>query len=357
MEAYAVARIRGLRGRLLRPAELDRLCGLASLSHLIGILEQTDYGPDLDAARERMDSVVLVDAAVRGNLARRTGALRHAFESEQPATPSSGRRLLRVVLSRIDLHNLIAIARSLAAGADAREASAALLPAGELEEEQLRLLAEARNLEECVEWLRRWGKAYVRALSSALTVTTEARSTSELERALWDAWLTWEAAQLRGRGTDVAIVREALQLEVDAINLLTIVRVVHRRARWEVRSLNDVVIPGGSVSEREGARALEQATLQEVRAALRHTQLARAVFRAMPLATPAVLDEGTAMGWAVDRFLTRWAQAQVFRAPLGIAPAIAYHRAKLAEGRAIRLIARQIAANWPAERLRPLIVA
>jgi vacuolar-type H+-ATPase subunit C/Vma6 len=59
----------------------------------------------------------------------------------------------------------------------------------------------------------------------------------------------------------------------------------------------------------------------------------------------------------IESYLARWARAQVYRDPLGIGVALAYHAEKVYEVRRLRLIARGLNARWPQQRLQDLLAA
>lgn len=337
---YANARIRALRSRLLRARELEALAALSSPGELAAALARTDYGPDLERARQGLGGVAMLDEAVRRNLSRRLRGLLGFFEAERrgSASPSQPRMLVGILLARYELQNLVAALRGKAAGASAQEVLATLLPAGELGEERLAALAEAADVAACVDLAGRWGLPWAPALAAALPASRADRCLPRLELALRRAFLEWAEARLRGGGPNARLVRQALALEVDATNVLATLRLLRRGPRPNAEQLAAMLLPGGDLPPARVAGLLALPGPMEAVAALGRTSLGRALAGGATLA--AELEQGVALEWAVERHLARWARAQLFRDPLGIAVALCYHAEKVVEARTLRLIAR-----------------
>lgn len=353
---YANARIRGLRGRLLRQKDLDALAGLPAVADVVAWLGRTDYAPEVEAAEEHASGVALVDEAARRNLERRVRAATRAFEAEAPGVPTSARRLVGVLVARYDLFNLVTILRARAAGSAPAAVLTALLPAGELGESQLARLAESRDVGRFVLEARRTGLPYLQDLVADRRGRELSQSVSGLETALRRAFLRWAEAQLERRGgQNTQIVREALALEVDASNLLIVLRLARAGVRVDRGTLASLLLPGGSIPVERIGVAPERASPLQALDSLRGSPFVRALAVRLTLGT--LFDETADVEWATERYLGRWAEAQVFRDPLGIALALAYLAAKVSEARALRLLARGVAARWPRARLRSLLAA
>lgn len=363
MYDYPNARIRGLRGRLLRPAELDALAAQPAVSDLLDALGQTDYAPDVQGAAPELGGLRLVEDALQRNLARRVQALRGFFQSaprrqaqSRPvAAPTRASRLLDALLARYDVANLIALLRGKAARAPAESVQRALLPAGEWDRDQLAVLAQTATFAECLAQLRAWGVPYAPQLATAMSAAQRDGRLAVVELAIGRGFLEWARIQLRGRDANTALIREALALEVDVTNLLAVLRMVHRGARLEAPAIATLLLPGGSLSV-DRLTTLGTATdVGELVAGLADVPLGRALRRTAGSA--ALRDEVVALELAAEGYLARWSQAQVFRDPLGIALPLAYHAMKVAEVRRLRLIARALEARWSRPQLRELLAA
>lgn len=361
MYEYANARIRGLRSRLLRPQDLAALAAQADIGDLVAALARTDYGVDLERARLHWSGVALIEEALRRNLSRRLRGLLDFFEAERSSAGLRGRRLVGILLARYDLRNLVAVLRGKAAGATTEEIQAALLPAGALTDEGLARLAAASDLDACVAQMLRLDLPYTHSLSAARTAReggprgggSTMQWLPSLELALRRDFLDWAATVLRGGGADAALVRATLALETDATNLLVVLRLVHRGTRPEPQVVASLLLPGGALRVEALLALLAHRSVGEAIAALGHTPLRRALTASGAL--QAALDERVTLEWVVERYLASWARAQLYRDPLGIALALDYQAAKVEETRAVRLIARGLAAGWPRERARDLL--
>jgi V/A-type H+/Na+-transporting ATPase subunit C len=353
---YANARIRGLRSRLLSAPDLDALAARPDVGDLIGALARTDYGPDLERARETgSGGLALVDEALRRNLSRRLRSVLGFFDAEGPVRPSQGRRLVGMLLARYDLLNVVVILRGKAATAALEAIEAGLVPAGELDDGRLARLAQTPDIAGCIAQLARLRLPYVGPLVAALPAFEQERRLVPLELALRRGFLEWAERELHGGGANAAMVRAALALEADATNVLTVLRLLRRDARPQPEALAALLLPGGALTVAELAALLGQPSVGEAVATLGRAPFRRALAAGAPLS--ALLDEEVALEWAVERYLARWAQAQVYRDPLGIALALAYQAAKAEEVRSLRLVARGLAAGWARERVRHLLAA
>jgi vacuolar-type H+-ATPase subunit C/Vma6 len=363
---YANARIRGLRSRLLAPHDFDALLAQPTVEGLLAALASTDYGPDLEAARQRPSAVGgdphlrLLDEAVAGNLARRLRGLRGYFTAPAAGRPTRASQLLAVLFARYDVQNVVAVLRGLAAGAAPREIDAALLPAGDLDASQLRELAGLPDVPACVAHLAHWELDWAGALATALPAyqeTTAAgggpRALPALELALRRGFAEWAARALVGRDPNTALVRDLLALEADAANVSAVLRLRRAGIRPEPPALAALLVPRGMVPAEALTALLAERALADAVGALRRTPLRRVLAVGAPQG--AGLDEAVALELAVERYLARWAHAQVYRDPLGIGLAVAYHAAKVEEARALRLLARGLTSGWPRERLRHLL--
>jgi V/A-type H+-transporting ATPase subunit C len=352
---YPNARIRGLRGKLLRPGELDALAAQSSLSDFAEALRRTDYARDLDRAAEHLSGLAAAEEALQRNLAHRLQNLLGFFQPDRASGPSHARRLLRVLLSLHDVANLVALLRGRAAGAAPDDVRAALLPAGALDGGQLAVLARAPTMEACVAQLQAWAVPYAPALAVAARTFQRDGRLGALELALRRGYLQWAGMELQGRDPNVALVRETLKLETDAANLIAVLRLAHRGTRLETDQIASLLLPGGDLPVQRLTALASSSSLAEATDALADMPLGRALAAARP--SRSVRDEAVALELAAEGYVLRWTQAQVYRDPLGIGVAVAYHAAKVGEVRRLRLIARSLHARWPRPLTRELLAS
>ena len=101
--AYGNTRLRARRGELLRDADYERLLG-EDVDGLLGALEDTPYAPDVEAARGD-DGLRRLHQTIGSHLSRSLEEMRSFYTDR-------ARRLVDVLLSRFDLHNVLAVLRA-----------------------------------------------------------------------------------------------------------------------------------------------------------------------------------------------------------------------------------------------------
>src|SRR3989304_8851122 len=107
---YFNARVRGLRGRLLKATEYDKLLKMPGVDEYVAELRATHYGPYIERAGVRVEGPwPVVSVAMSLNLA-------DTFALMWDTAPVRGRALLKAVLSYWEVFNLKALIRGLARG-------------------------------------------------------------------------------------------------------------------------------------------------------------------------------------------------------------------------------------------------
>lgn len=336
---------------MLHPGELDALAGRPGLIEFVAGLAQTDYARDVELARERFSGIVLVDEALRRNLSRRLRGVRRFFATESSQGGSRSARLVAVVLARYDVANLVGVLRGRAGGGSWADIQAALLPAGELDLDQLALLAEQSDMARFIALLKEWSIPYAATVAKALD--EDHGPLVQVELAVRRSFQDWAAAQLQSGDANTALARDWLLLEADASNLIALIRLVYRAARPDLPSVTTLFVPGGTLPLDRFAALLTQPTVEDLLAAFGRSRLGAAASAALRRRLHS--DEAVALEWGIERFLARWASAQAYRDPLGIGLLLAYHAEKVEEVRSLRLIARGLERGWRRERLRDLL--
>ena len=101
--SYGNTRLHARRGALLRDADYERLLG-EDVDGLLGALEDTPYAPDVEAARGD-DGLRRLHQTIGSHLSRSLEEMRSFYADR-------ARRLVDVLLSRFDLHNVLAVLRA-----------------------------------------------------------------------------------------------------------------------------------------------------------------------------------------------------------------------------------------------------
>lgn len=344
---YANARLRAMKASLLDRRAYEALLAAPSVEALVEWLVRTPYKEEIEAALVKHGGVPCLMEGLRRNVARAVGAITRFFDGRP-------RELVRLLVARWDLSNLIAILRGQARGVSAEEILGALVPAGELKEVELRELAEQPTIRATAELMLTWRLPYAGALASALR-----RSDGDLagvETELHHLRFRDGLAGLGGDAND-RIVREMLEVEIDVENLLLLIRLsalANRRAALQARygfgETRALLIEGGSLPSGLLARLSAAVDVEAIARLLQGTPYGISLrSRLEPYrqsGDPSVLERG------LEEALVLKGVRMFHRDPLGIAIAVGYVWAKSNEIANLRLIAQGKALGWRPETIR-----
>lgn len=216
--SYFNARVRAMRGGLLKRADYEPLMRLSSAKDVAERLKSTLYGPHIETALSRSeDAKEAVSTALLSDLSDTFGQL-------WKIAPEGARTLLKAVFSNWEVFDLKTIVRGIARGIRREEIKAALIPAGEFDAAALNTLLTSKDLPDLVAFLDTWGSPYAAALRPGLKEFRRSGRIIEMElgaelhthRLLLDA--------LSGAGADARIMRGWLSLKADLQNALTLLK-------------------------------------------------------------------------------------------------------------------------------------
>ncbi len=347
---YGNARLRARRARLLDGADFRRLNEAESLDRMLGLLGDTPYRQDVEAAVARYDGLHRLDGAVRTHLARSLRDLVSFYRD--PEVP-----LVDLLLERWDLRNVRAILRVHARPEPAPVTEPLVVPAGKLGDAELRELAAQAGVRAAIDLLVAWrlpSLDTVRRLVAARADYEAGAEVAVLEGALNAAYATKLERVLSGLEDDAAA--GVLRAEIDASNVVTALR-LFRAGMGQTREIawGEGYLPGGR---------LRTSVLDAVRLATSPDDALAALLEAdLPAAWLAVLAQ-----WPEDRdpavVEERLRRAIAQRAvalfhggdPLGAAIPVAYVFAKEAEARNLRLIGRRIGHGLPFGEIEPQLM-
>ncbi len=334
---YGNARLRAMRARLLKRAQLMRLYAARNLDRMLGGLAETAFGPDVEAAMPRASGLRRLDAVLRDNLARTLAAVTSFYEG--PAAEQ-----VALLVDRWALHDIRTLIR-LPDMPDVPYLSDLLVPAGRLDGPALAELVKLPDLRSRVELTIAWGlpsPSTARKVLPALAAFERTGVRSVLEHAYAEAFGTHLDEVLGASQTGAAHV---LRTEIDVTNFLTALRLREARHSSEPGPADEYspYIPGGTrdagaweslMSEDDLEQLAEKATAgwmpgwrDEVFDWRRHgdlTILAEGLRRRLAAAATGLLATGD---------------------PLGFDVPVAFTFAKEAEVRDLRLIGRALVHN------------
>jgi V/A-type H+-transporting ATPase subunit C len=344
---YGNARIRAMKASLLGRRDYEALLSAGSVEGLIEALLRTDYAEEIKAALVREGGVQCVNEGMRRNVVRTVGAIPGFFDGRP-------RELVRRLVARWDLHNLIAILRGQARGVSAQEIHSALVAAGELKEIDLRAMIQQPTIQATAELMLAWRLPYAAALAGALREADGDLVGVETE--LYRCRFRDALIDLGAEANEM-LVREMLELEIDVANLSLLIRLAaagDQRPRREgtLRSVKTAALPieGGRISsgllQRLGAAPDVETVVKLLAGSAYASPLQDGLEKYLQSSDAAVLER------ALERTLVLSGIRMLYREPLSIATVIGYLWAKCNEVVNLRLIAQGKALGWRAEMIR-----
>ncbi|MGQ9536393.1 MAG: V-type ATPase subunit [Actinomycetota bacterium] len=250
--SYANARVRAMTSRLLDPSVLRELLSAPDYNRALGVLEETEYQEDLEYFMLEGARPTIVDRAFNRNLVRNFGKIKDFFIG-RPL------ELVNLLLSRWDLYNLKTVLRGMRALVPKQEIQRILVPVGFLDEAVLQEIIGQPDLRAALDavvvFSMEWPIPYGRAISEHLVEYLREHDLSILELALDRFHYQQVVKDLKGRDPDTSLVREVIRLEVDSINLVTLMRICGMDL--EASRAEDFFVTGGSLeSPAEFARLM-----------------------------------------------------------------------------------------------------
>src|SRR6185437_12677924 len=266
--AYGNTRLRARKGELLGAGAYETLLG-RNVDAILEFLAGTAYRAEIEAALAVADGKRALHAALGRHLARMLGDLRTFYEG-------GSRELVDLLLSRFDLHNLLALLRGRARGQPPEQVVANVMPLGALGGAAAQEIARQQEFARAVDLLVSWrlpDPAGARALAGAWPEYERTEDLAALEHALTAHYARHLDEALRAAGTSADSLRELVAREHDAINVLVVLRL---RFALQLDELTDLppateagrFLAAGSIGEDALEAALRQPTQGEAIAKL-----------------------------------------------------------------------------------------
>lgn len=246
---YSNARVKAMKGLLLKPNFLDELVKVKSIEAVIELLQRTPYKGDFAADSVSYTGSELIELAAARNLARTVCKL-------IKITPKSDKEVLRALLLKYDLLNLKTIMHAKKLGKSFEEVKPHLIQAGGLTEDDFRRLmkADEKNI---IREIRR----------TALGEQMLSQSTAQFSRGMWNkfnaalksldafmqmetiidaySYLLMDKALSDSGSRDIEHIRKILRREIDAKNIL----IIERLKRHGKKNFAEHLIRGGTLSD------------------------------------------------------------------------------------------------------------
>ena len=348
---YGNARLRVMKSRLLPSQQLRGLAEEDSLDGLIAALTQTVYQKSVEAALTRAAGLQCIDEALRNDLINTVGKIGGFYEE-------NAGKMVAIFLRVYDIHNLKAILRGLAKNVPGGDMLMVLLPIGELDLNTLRELAQMNNPREAIDLLASMGLVFARPLVK-LRAEHPGAETYEMELAL-DKWYHEEARQtLRSETGLVDVLSQALALEADLANVLTVLRFAQSPDEWReaplheklgVEEIKHLFIGPGHIPYGLLESACHRDTLASAIETLSGTYLGSTLQAGFEVYTHS--NRLSDMERHLKHYRLQWMAAQIKKDPLGIGVPLGYVALKVNEVGNIRWITQGINLRLKPEAIR-----
>jgi V/A-type H+/Na+-transporting ATPase subunit C len=347
--AYGNTRLHARRGELLRDADYQRLLG-DGLDGLLAGLDGTPYGHVVEAAGGG-DPLRRLHGAISAHLCRSLEEMR-SFYAER------ARRLVDLLLSRFDVHNVVTVLRAQAGEQDrSGDALSALVRVGWLVEPVAGETLRQNELAGAVDLLARSmpDREQADALRAGFAEYERTEDLAALERTVVTDHVLRTTAALEAAGPDARTLLGVVRREIDEHNLLVALRLQDALASGAETEPppSATRLPGGSIPTAAFEVALRApaptAVVRDLRRLGHGTWLA-------PLRRWAASGDLPALERELERRRIADESALFVGDPLAIDVPIAFTAAKQTEARNLRLLGEAGARGIDPETVRRELV-
>ncbi|RJP26041.1 MAG: hypothetical protein C4536_16420 [Actinobacteria bacterium] len=262
--SYANARVRAMSARLLDESVYRELLDALDYNRALAVLEETEYGEDIEHFMMEGARPTIIDRAFNRNLIRNFARIKDFFMGRPE-------EMVNALLSRWDPYNLKTVMRGMRALVPKTEIVRNLVPIGSLD---LTVLGEIvgqpdlrASLDAIVMFSPQWWIPYGQAITAHLAEYLREHDLAVLELALDKFHYEKIDALLKRSDANTTLVREVVTMEVDAINIVTLMRICG--LELEGAKAEDYFVPGGTIATaKEFARIMELGQPEKVYEAL-----------------------------------------------------------------------------------------
>jgi V/A-type H+-transporting ATPase subunit C len=335
-----------MKSRLLSHRLLDDLIVKPDLDSLIAELEKGPYREEITEAKGMFSGILCIEYALRQNFIRTFRKIQNFAQEEEV------QQYIRLFLHRWDVQNIKTVLRGKNIHATADEIISCIVPAGELDEATWKELLKQPDVKAVIDLLATWQIRFARPLTHTYPEFIKERDLAILECALDRFYYADALAAVKDPTYNNALVRKLFAIEIDVVNLRTVLRMV--RDRVDREDARRYLIAGGAEFDEE--KLLRLLALQTTDEVIR--ELAETPYRFLcdipePVARTRKIS---AIEKDLERFLIKKSVGVFLLDPLSIAPVIGYFWAKYNEITNIRIISRCKTADFPVENLREELV-
>lgn len=343
---YINARMRGMKSRLLDRHALDNLILQPDIESLAGELEKTPYRDDIVAARGRFTGITCIDYALRANFVRTFRKILDFAKNEE------AEHYIKIFLHRWDIQNIRTILRGKNIHVPNEEILECLVPVGELDEATLTEFVRQKDTKAVIDLLATWRIPWAKPLTTAFPEYVKTGDLAILECALDRYYYEDALLQVKAPGANNAMIRSILSLEIDIVNIKTVLRMI--RDHVDPEAAKKFLLVGGQEFEYKDLVAL--LSLPSIGDAIQ--KMAESRFRFLSAIPESVVQEQkiSVIEKELERYLTKQGTKAFLSDPLSVASLIGYFWAKYNEITNIRIISRYKTADFPVDYLREELV-
>ncbi len=222
---YINARIRAMKSRLLDRPFFEKLMGEENLRSIIALLQETEYGRDVEEARTLVASEI---AAIEEGIRRH---LTQTYSGIFGMVGGAPKRLLGILLGRWDVYNIKTVLRGKFSGVSQEEVLRSLVPVCKLKEPLLKELMKQPDIKAVIDLLVTWNSEYYPPLQAKLSDLSATQSLTNMEVALDKFYFERSLLALKREEDDEnsQIVRGFLRIEIDILNILMAMKIAENR--------------------------------------------------------------------------------------------------------------------------------
>ncbi|MBI5970434.1 MAG: V-type ATPase subunit [Deltaproteobacteria bacterium] len=342
------ARVRGLRGRLLKRPDYEALLVAGNLAEFAERIRGTPYGPYMEAAKARRPSsggaegyAIFIEAALASSLSG-------AFELLARAATKDAARFFMAFMAGWEVYGIKTIIRGIAGGVKRDEILPLLIPAGGLDMAAIKHLLAAKDVDDVIAFLDTWGLPYAEPLKRGLPEYKKSGSLAGMEAGL-DIFLYGHLrAVFKSRGRNETILRDMLRMRIDTVNIMTLMKTAGEG--YASDAVAGFFIEGGfNITKDEFAR-LSWIKNRDELASAAASVVGDAALGAM--VSTADADDMNLLEEAFEELLEGRLRKTAVVEPLSIALAASYIGMKTREVKNLRLIARAKAFAIPVDEIK-----
>jgi V/A-type H+-transporting ATPase subunit C len=327
---YINARVKGMNSILFDRKSYDNLILKADIDSLITELEKSPYKNEIEEGCVLHPGILGIEYALRKNLIKNYRKILGFVRGD------IGETYIKVFLNRWDIQNIKTIMRGKNIHASQNEILECLVPAGELDEATLTELMKQQDIRSVIDLLATWQIPYSLPLTMHLEAYSENNDLAVLEYALDKYYYENSLKSVAGKKYDSRVIHDLLAIEIDIVNIKTILRVI--RDSIDREETEYMLLSGGKILDQKTLLNLISAT--SIRDVVRKLESTPYSFLSEIPEHAFLSDKISVFEKELDKYIIKKGIRTLRGDPLSISIVIGYLWAKFNEITNIRIIAR-----------------